>query len=210
MCSDSIDLVFILDESLSMVRHDKVYVKGLNMILEQQKRMLRHTASTVSIIKFGAVVQPLFVNKKIGDVKELINGVDYCPNIGHTALFDAIYLTLFNRPKTKSRIVCVILTDGEDNYSDITLGLAKEAVEEAMNDNVKFVYLCPTENCLDIGCCLGIETCILFSESENSINHAMSAVNLFISKTHDDTVVADVPENVTDEELAKMFGGLAI
>jgi hypothetical protein len=193
------DIFFILDESASMWKYSKQYIVGINNIINEQKRILHGTDSTVSLIKFSSVVTPVFITEKLATIRPIVNGSDYEP-AGNTSLFDAVYNTFKFMPVLKRNTVIIILTDGVDNYSEMTLGDTKSIIKSHECDKLKLIYVSPTDVSDSIGLLLGIKTRVIFSESEKSIDMCMKIINMNIKKTYMDVNV-DLPTNVSDQYL---------
>ena len=207
------DIIFILDESESMKHHAACYIQGINNILFSQKQQLKFTNSSVSIIKFNDHVHPLFFNKNIDDVTPLLNH-HYSPDHG-TALYSAITTTIthYRTVRRNNKALYVIITDGDDNTvlfeRRALIQKAKTMIEDEMKSNSEFIFISPLENFKDVATRIGVVNCCRFSETKKSINMIMLMINSAISKLHNDEQI-DIPENLTDSALEKMFQNMSI
>jgi len=132
----------IMDESGSM--HTKIddVIGGFNKFLEDQQKLL--DPCRMSLTKFNTICATVIHATPIGQVKPLSKET-YTPG-GNTALFDAIaqcVRIVDQERKPDERIVCIIVTDGEENSSrETTYEQVKEIISkrEAQGDWT-FVYL---------------------------------------------------------------------
>ncbi|KPM07689.1 hypothetical protein QR98_0061880 [Sarcoptes scabiei] len=123
--------LILVDESLSMKEKKAEVVNGLNQFIDVQREI--NPDSRLILIKFNnsvtimhqanllfffSYVEPTISGANINDI-EPIRMYEYNP-CGRTALFDAVDcgLNLAERLRSKQdRLVCIIVTDGEDNAS---------------------------------------------------------------------------------------------
>ncbi|KAF7493842.1 hypothetical protein SSS_03150 [Sarcoptes scabiei] len=108
--------LILVDESLSMKEKKAEVVNGLNQFIDVQREI--NPDSRLILIKFNNSVTIMHQGANINDI-EPIRMYEYNP-CGRTALFDAVDcgLNLAERLRSKQdRLVCIIVTDGEDNAS---------------------------------------------------------------------------------------------
>lgn len=132
----------ILDESGSMEIKRADVIGGFNAFLKEQQQLPEQ--ARMSITKFNTTCTTTNRATPLVDIKPL-SEKSYIPG-GNTALFDAISQTvrLADQDKTNDdRIVCLIITDGEENSSrETTYAQVKELIaEREKQGNWTFVYL---------------------------------------------------------------------
>lgn len=118
-----VHVLLIIDASGSMHPRARDVRGGFNSYIEALRE---DKASTyrVSAATFNTIVTPLFTDLDLDDVPEL-DCTTYRPN-GGTALFDAVGVSVNlltkkvgskETPYGTDRVICVIMTDGEENSS---------------------------------------------------------------------------------------------
>lgn len=113
-------IVVVMDESGSM--GDKIgdVIGGFNHFVETQRQLSDTYLSTarLTLVKFNSEVTIAYNAELVSEVPPLdVNS--YCPT-GRTALYDAIAegVKLAEETKKESeKVICVIMTDGEENAS---------------------------------------------------------------------------------------------
>jgi len=116
-------LAFVLDESGSMGGATEETIAGMNEQIQQVKKDFDKDNMDVNVyfVKFNGNVEAVFMNKSIGDLKE-ITTEDYQPG-GSTALYDAVGLALTEIQSHKeskddnASILVTVISDGQDNSS---------------------------------------------------------------------------------------------
>lgn len=132
----------ILDESGSMSPKRADVIGGFNLFLKEQQE--KPEACRMILSKFNTLVTTVFQATPLADVKPL-DEKSYTPG-GNTALFDAVanMVRLADQAKQPDeKVVCLIITDGEENSSrETTEPQIKEIIKarEAQGDWT-FVYL---------------------------------------------------------------------
>lgn len=163
-------IVFLLDQSWSMLRFGKAPIDALNEFLKTQAKV---SPFTTSIIFFDNTRHYIFHNKLITSSN--------CPKIQYsdyncqwtTSLYDSIYETLSYlnsyRPDS-NKIIFVVLTDGMDTTSRrYTESQSKEIVEYVQTElGWKCIYIHSLEDSLE-GAKLGFKTCFSFSDTIPSL-----------------------------------------
>lgn len=133
-------ILMVLDESGSMgtKRHD--VINGHNRFVTDQKDSGEDCS--MSLVKFNTEKSRVYTSKPIGDVPHLDDDL-YVPG-GNTALYDAVAEAIRIGDQEKcDRVVCVVVTDGEENSSrETTMGQLTDLMKEReARGNWTFVYL---------------------------------------------------------------------
>ncbi|RWS27774.1 von Willebrand factor type A-like protein [Leptotrombidium deliense] len=133
----------ILDESGSMWTKRSDIIGGFNAFLDEQKK-IKEDESRFFLVKFNTAVSVVHSGIPVENVPELSEAT-YTPG-GGTALYDAIAegVRLIEKDKQNNeRVICVIMTDGEENSSRET---TKEQIKEIIKTREErkdwtFVYI---------------------------------------------------------------------
>ena len=127
----------------------------MNNFVEEQKKAVEDDA-TFTLYKFSNSVTLVYDDVPLRDVKEF---TDYAPD-GMTALYDAIGIAVATKKKkTKSAgVVCVILTDGQNNASrEYNAASIKSLINEMESENDwTFLYLGANQDSFEAGGNIGI------------------------------------------------------
>jgi uncharacterized protein YegL len=155
-------IIFIIDESGSMLDTASDVRGGFNAYVEKLKG--DGNDYTLTAIKFGTTVRPLFANLALEDVPQL-TPENYTP-LDSTALYDAIGHGLDaakekwgteKKPYGKERVFFIIMTDGFENasrkFSKENIAARMKRREEA--GNWTFVYLGADQDAWAIASTLG-------------------------------------------------------
>lgn len=117
-----LDLFFILDCSGSMGAYVKQVREGLEKFFSEQEDDMKETGAKtfLTFTKFGTSVEIITEGEDLSDLSIVPNS--YEPNMGGTALFDAIGETLdtehaVDAVKNSNNKLIVIQTDGHENSS---------------------------------------------------------------------------------------------
>lgn len=122
MKNDFTSINIILDRSSSMGKLSNETIYGFNSFLAEQKKV--PGTATLTLATFASDYKLIHDFVDIQSVKELTE-VDYLP-AGYTALLDAIGYTIdttgkklseMNEEERPSKIIVLIITDGQDNVS---------------------------------------------------------------------------------------------
>lgn len=174
-----IDIVFILDESVSMAPYSSHYIECINSFLETQK--IQNPSSRFTLIKFNTTVNVLCKDERI-DTLPKFTSEHYRP-FGVTSLYDAIGRAM-NLKYTDGvkNVIMFILTDGEDNNSfEFTCEQIKDKVKYLSSiGGWSFVYIATNQNAQIAGEKLGIDTCLVYNETKKSIEQIVNACNIAI------------------------------
>ena len=170
-------VIFIIDESGSMRPAASDIRGGFNTYVEKLKG--DGNTYTLTAIKFGTMVRPLFAGLSLEDVP-LLTPENYMP-LDSTALYDAIgygldatkeQFSIEKKPYGKDRFLFIIMTDGFENASkkfskeNITARMKRR--EEA--GNWTFVYLGADQDAWAIASDLGLA-------QGNVLSYAAAATN---------------------------------
>ena len=113
-------ILVILDESGSMTDKKSDIIGGFNNLIDNQKEIKDDKAS-LYLLKFNSIVNIVHEGVDLVEILPL-NDSDYKPS-GCTALYDAIADGIHLVEKVKKeheRVICAIMTDGEENSSKKT------------------------------------------------------------------------------------------
>jgi hypothetical protein len=167
-----IKILAIWDKSGSMSLMGSEPVQAINAFVKQQKELFSDDGSTTfTLFQFSDSDS---ITCSIDDV--VLHNVpefkDYVPN-GMTALYDAIG-TAIRHMQTKSNfkdVVCVILTDGEENASHKeSQSSIKVLIQEMeMKHNWTFIYLGANQDSFKNGSSVGVTHCANFSTSPGGL-----------------------------------------
>lgn len=135
-------IAVILDESGSMGIKRSDVLGGFNTFLEEQRAVQEQ--ARMLLVKFNTVYQTVCTDRPLAEVQPLTEKT-YVPG-GNTALFDAIAhsIRLAEQGATKDdRVLCLIITDGEENSSkETTFDQVKDLIAAKEKTGVwTFVYL---------------------------------------------------------------------
>ena len=117
---NAVKLVFVLDQSGSMMPLREETITGFNKVLKDQREL--NIETTVDLFLFNHEIYREMINKSLNEVVNLVN---YFP-CGYTALLDAIGtavdtvgkdLAVLAENERPNKVMVVIITDGEENYS---------------------------------------------------------------------------------------------
>lgn len=144
-----VKVVFVIDESGSMYMSSKETINGINEFLQDQNKNSEGECE-VSFYKFNSKINKVFEHISSKDVAYLTEE-DYIPG-GATALYDAlgvaiddtgVYLSNLNEEDRPSKVIVVVITDGEENSSkEYTLDIVKDMIKgQEEKYNWYFAYL---------------------------------------------------------------------
>lgn len=146
-----IDVVFLLDKSLSMSGSEEDTIKGYNDYLKDQKKK----DSLITTVLFNDDYELLHFRENVKKVKKLNNEsykVDGC-----TALYDAIGKTIKKLDKEikDNKVLFIITTDGLENAStDYNKNKISKLIKS--HKNYEFIYIGANIDSYQEGSKLGI------------------------------------------------------
>lgn len=189
------NVIFILDESGSMQNTASDVRGGFNTYVNKLKD--DGNEYSLSTIKFGTTVRPLFANQPL-DQAPLLTEQNYMP-LDSTALYDAIGFALSEarkywgtneKPYGKDRFIVIIMTDGFENaskkFSKEEIAAKIKRREEA--GNWTFVYMGADQDAWSVASNLGFaqgnvmsyasaSTATMFGNLANSTTTASSSTS---------------------------------
>lgn len=173
-----LDIIFILDESFSMRKYINSYIQGINEFINTQKQINPDTNFT--LIKFNSTINVLCVNSKIHTLP-VFTHEHYNP-MGSTALYDAIgYGINLKYSNHVQNVMMIIITDGNDNSSSkFTINNIADNIKYLKQQGWEFLYVAANQNAQNAGNKLGIETCLSYNETSNSISQISKVCNIAV------------------------------
>lgn len=190
-------LVFIIDRSGSMYDLQNDTISGYNSFIANQKTINKNTLLTTVIFDHEYIV--LHNNVNILSVENIT--VKECFARGTTALYDAIgstinkegnYLNSLSEDCKPSKVVFVIITDGEENASkEFKESQVKEMIQHQTEKyNWEFIYLGANVDSFKNAQSLNIGTYSNYSATSKGVQSTYSvlssAVNTRNTVTNDD------------------------
>ena len=173
-------IIAIIDRSGSMGHLRNDVISGFNTFVDEQKMV--EGSATLTLIQFDDEYEVNYEFKDIQDVPK----IKYSPR-GYTAMLDAIGKSICatgealekmdesNRPE---KVVVLIQTDGEENYSkEYTISAVKKLIDKQTNTyNWEFVFLGANIDAVGTAGRLGILSCNTMNFAANS-RGMTSAIN---------------------------------
>lgn len=192
-----LDIILILDESTSMSEHKDSYIKGVNSLLSTQK--FQNPMANFTLIKFASNITTVCVDSKIYTLPEFTEK-HYNPN-GVTALYDAIGEGInLKCGNNINNVIMIIITDGEDNHSSkYTFQSISDKIKYFKSRGWEFVFIATNQNVTQIGTKLGIDTCLAYNASPQSIFKVANACNIAIG--HAIQKWSGVPNIYTNQQM---------
>lgn len=147
---NTIDVIFIVDNSGSMSGLEKDTLGGFNSVLQQQKQFDADDQVFITTLLFNSQYHYLHQRVPLEKVSPL-SEKEYQVG-GMTALLDAMgdgisklkqQIDLAEQAQGEHRVLCVVITDGEENSSrEYTHSQIKNLVENRQNkDKWEFLFL---------------------------------------------------------------------
>lgn len=145
---NSTEIVAVIDRSGSMAPIRQETISGFNVFVEEQRRVPGEARMT--LVQFDDRYELNFSGVPLGDVAPL-NAETYVPR-GYTALLDAVGKTIKDvgarlskqlEHERPSRVVFLIVTDGQENHSrKYSYSKVKEMVEHQKSQySWQFIFL---------------------------------------------------------------------
>lgn len=149
---ETLDLIFIIDRSGSMMGSEKDTIGGFNSFI--QRELKKELDTRVTTVLFDNRYEMLYKRKPIHQVKELTDK-EYWVR-GSTALLDAIGKTINTLDKEiDNKTLVVIMTDGYENSS---VEYTKQQISNLIkNHNWEFIYIGADIDSYSEACKFGIE-----------------------------------------------------
>ncbi len=172
-----VKIINIIDKSGSMLKMIDVAISGFNEFLEGQKSVEGNALVSTVLFSSRSDYQILYEDVDVKDCGYLSKN-NYVPD-GMTALYDAIGKTinheidkLGNLPieERPEKILCVILTDGDENHSQLfKKDQIKKLIDEMREDfKWEFIFLAADENASTTAETMGISAGNSYSFTNNS------------------------------------------
>lgn len=173
------DIIFLLDESISMSNYSKNYINIINSFIKTQKTIKDNSIFT--LVKFNTYVKTLCLNSYVDTLPEFTDE-HYSPD-GTTSLYDAIGYAMHLKYSDilKNKAIMFILTDGQDNNSSkYNILDINNQIKYLKNIGWDFIYIATGQNAFEFGKRIGIDSdkCIYYSESTNSISKISNTCNI--------------------------------
>lgn len=208
------DITIILDRSGSMASIADDTIGGFNSFIEDQRK--EPSPATVSLIQFDDKYEPNYEGVPLSDVAPLTRET-FVPR-GLTALNDAVGRTviatgerLAAMPESErpDKVVCVIITDGQENRSvEYSAARVKALIEEqTAKYGWLFVYLGANVNAFAESAKLGISAANAANYAANAggVNAVYSVASSSLrsvrsgSKSVMDSFISDAERNEIDK-----------
>jgi hypothetical protein len=162
-------IVFIVDNSSSVLEYSVSYLNAINSIIQVQKNINPRTLLTLST--FNEYINNLYINFPV-EMFDQVRMQDLSP-VGLTALYDNVSVIInktLKTVKTPSKTIAIILTDGHDTCSR-KVSEAQTALQIliAKTRGWQFIFLGVSEFCISTGRKLGCDTCVLYSCTQTGI-----------------------------------------
>ncbi len=152
------DIIVVLDESGSMLQMKDEVINSINNFVEKQKAGIADDGSTFTLWKFNYFVQKVIDDQNLHHVRYFNN---YNPS-DMTALYDAIGMAITTKLERENYkdVVCVIVTDGQENSSNLyTLDTIRTLITKMENDhNWKFAFLASNQDAFKSGNTIGVSS----------------------------------------------------
>jgi uncharacterized protein YegL len=171
--SPSLVVSFVLDESGSMGSRSQATISGYNEYLQQLKKDNEGKKVLFSLTKFASRAHIVHSAELLDSIPEL-NVSTYIPG-GSTALYDAVastVLELEKRVDEDSKVLVIIMTDGEENASTDYHGAeglekVRSLLKSKTNEkNWAFIFLGADADAWSVGASLGATASIQYNVAD--------------------------------------------
>lgn len=173
------DIIFILDQSGSMMTMGDEPRQALNKFVKDQKK--DKDGATFTLYTFDTHVKRLIDETLLQDVQE----VETLEPGGLTALYDAIGIAINNKMEQEKNkdVICVILTDGLENSSfEYNIdGIKSLTTRMETQYGWEFIYLGTNQDSFIEGHKVGISTCMDYESSPDALRNAVNVTSVGIS-----------------------------
>ncbi len=171
MC-DSIDIIFLLDESGSMASMCNEPIEAINNFVNEQK--LVKDNSTFSLYTFNTKVKTVWEDVPLQSVPAFTSD-NFRPG-SMTALYDAMGKSMSDKKNSNKNknVVMVILTDGQENSSKEYTSKQIKSMTTDLQDNFnwKFIYLGANQDAFATGGQIGVGLCSNYSCTKGGLSTA--------------------------------------
>lgn len=173
MESEKYSIVFVMDQSGSMLNMGDEPWQSLNSFIAEQKT--KNNNFTFTLTFFNDSTRFKYQNIESDKIIPLTSS-DYVPS-GMTSLYDAIGKTIeFQREKTpKNKVIFVILTDGHENCSREYNSYSIKTLISLMEKEYgwKFIYLGANQDAFAVGSNIGIHCSSDYKYTPCGLNNIM-------------------------------------
>lgn len=180
MSCDKYSIIFVMDESGSMVNMGNEPWQGLNNFVNKQKES--NIDFNFTLIFFNSNTKFIHKNLDSEKIEDLIEE-NYRPN-GTTALYDAIGEGIeYQKSQSMDKVIFVILTDGLENSSqEYNKKSIQKMVHELETKNKwEFIYLGANQDAFQVGNSIGIESSFNYEYTPRGFKNVMESVSICIS-----------------------------
>ena len=180
MKKEFIDVIILLDQSISMIELTDDTIGGFNSLIETQKKENENKDVFVTTYLFNTEIKTLCDSKRISQIKPLTRQ-EYVAS-GSTALFDAIGYAIKreenkvrrlkrNHKAITSKTLYVITTDGYENSSRKyrTLDSIRDLIKKKKKEGACFVFIGADIDSDEFAEKLGIGSDYAFNVNRSSI-----------------------------------------
>jgi Mg-chelatase subunit ChlD len=188
---ETTEIVFILDESSSMMSIKNDTIKNFNNFLEEQKTV--EGKAIVTLITFSSPNRERIVIDS-DDIKsvESLTETSYTPN-GTTALYDTIGRSIIalkdkiksGKDKKPDKILFVIITDGQENSSvEYTDEKVFKMIKKQQKRGWKFIYLGANQDSFVSSSKIGIDKnmTLNYSATSDGVYHLYDNISNYVKK----------------------------
>ena len=205
---DRTTVCFVLDETGSMAPYKQETIDGFNEYIKKLLKDDNDYAMTLTLfnsqkIEIRYAVEPLEKVKKLNDKT-------YMPD-HMTPLYDALGQSIKSVAKNmkgkKQKVIFVIMTDGEENYSEeYSHRDVFDMIDKKKEKGWAFVFLGANQDAYAVSGALGLHRGSVTSYDQDNTRQAFHAVakSAIAYASSDGTEV----ENLIDDEDRKKVGGL--
>jgi uncharacterized protein with von Willebrand factor type A (vWA) domain len=191
MNSNKYSIIFIMDESGSMVNMGNEPWQGLNNFVNKQKE--NNIEFNFTLIFFNSNIR--FIHKNLNSEKiSMLTKKDYNPE-GLTALYDAIGKGIeYQKTQSIDNVIFVILTDGLENSSqEYNKTSIQKLIKELETENKwEFVYLGANQDAFKVGNSIGIESSFKYEYTPSGFRNVMESISTCVSNK-----ITGVDENIS-------------
>ena len=178
MKSQFTKITILLDRSGSMADIIAETLNGLNVFLEDQKKLVGAGTAEISLYSFDTVLETVFEHVPVEKVSPV--AIQQVKPRGSTSLNDSLatvidnlgeHLSKLNENDRPEKVLFVIITDGHENSSHkVTRAQLKEKIEhQSKNYNWQFSYLGANQDAWDEGSSLGISSGSTLTYAANNV-----------------------------------------
>lgn len=191
---NTIDVIFIVDNSGSMHGLEKDTLGGFNSVLQQQKQLDTDDQVFITTLLFNNRYHYLHKRTPLEKVSPLTEK-EYQTG-GGTALLDAMgdgisklkqQIDLAEQTQGEHRVLCVVITDGYENSSrEYTNFQIKNLVENRQNkDKWEFLFLGANIDAFSAARSIGItaNSTMQYAATSEGLKEAWEKANSILSKT---------------------------